>query len=283
MKLGFHGATTMKADLATDIKVSAAAGFKGLELDDGKINQYLTDHSLTDLRNLLKQHAIEPMSINTLEFIGFREDYSQLQAECRQLSQIAEAIGCTLLVTIPSPTPRTYKGQPELNYPWDDMVNEYVGALQDLGGIAEGYNVRLAFEFLGFGWCSVRTPRGAYEIVQETARENVGMNFDTCHFYAGGGLLSEMDGVDPARIFTFHLNDLEDVPKEAITDAVRVMPGWGVIPLEDVCSKLKQIGYDGNCSVELFRPEYWDWDPLENAKKSYETAVKVLSPYFRLE
>ncbi len=32
MKLGFHGATTMKADLPTDIKVSAAAGFKGLEL-----------------------------------------------------------------------------------------------------------------------------------------------------------------------------------------------------------------------------------------------------------
>lgn len=48
-----------------------------------------------------------------------------------------------------------------------------------------------------------------------------------------------MDGVDAARIFTFHLNDLEDVPREAITDAVRVIPGWGVIPLGDVCSKLK--------------------------------------------
>ncbi len=153
MKLGFHGATTMKADLATDIKVSAAAGFKGLELQYGKIRQYLTDHSLTDLRQLFKQYAIEPTSINTLEFIGFREDYSQLQTECRQLSQIAEAIGCTLLVTIPSPTPRTYKGQPELNYPWDDMVKEYVGVFQDLSGIAERYNVRMAFEFLGFGWC----------------------------------------------------------------------------------------------------------------------------------
>lgn len=283
MKLGFHGATTMKADLTTDIKVSAAAGFKGLELQYGKIRQYLADHTLTDLRQMFKQYAIEPMSINTLEFIGFREDYSQVQTECRQLSQIAESIGCTLLVTIPSPTPRTYKGQPELNYPWDDMVKEYVGVLQDLSGIAAKYDVRLAFEFLGFGWCSVRTPRGAYEIVQGTARENVGLNFDTCHFYAGGGLLSELDGVDAARIFTFHLNDLEDVPKEAITDGVRVMPGWGVIPLGDVCSKLKEIGYDGSCSVELFRPEYWEWDPLENAKKSYETAVKVLSPYFRLE
>jgi 2-keto-myo-inositol isomerase len=118
-------------------------------------------------------------------------------------------IGFHGATTIPSPTPRTYKGQPELNYPWNDLVKEYVGALQDLGGIAEKHHMRLAFECLGFGWCSVPTPRGAYEIVRNTARENVGMNFDTCHFYAGGGLLSELDGVDATRICTFHLNDLE--------------------------------------------------------------------------
>lgn len=77
-----------------------------------------------------------------------------------------------------------------MNYPWDDRVKKYVGVFQDLSGITERYNVRSAFEFLGFGWCSVRTPRGAYEIVQKTARENVGINFDICHFYGGGGRLS---------------------------------------------------------------------------------------------
>lgn len=54
MKFGFHSATTMKADLNTEIKVSAAAGFKGLELQYVKIRQYLIDHSLTDLRQLFK-------------------------------------------------------------------------------------------------------------------------------------------------------------------------------------------------------------------------------------
>ncbi len=283
MKLGFHGATTMKADLATDIRISAQAGFKGLELEDPKIVEFLKDHTLQDIKKLLQNNHVEPLSINTLEFIGFPDDPAALVENCKTLSQIADAIGCTLLVTIPSPTPRVYQEKPELNFPWEETVRAHVNALQQLGDIADKYGVRLAFEFLGFGWCSVRTPRAAYDIVRKANRINVGMNFDTCHFYAGGGLLKELDALDPNKIFTFHLNDLEDLPKEAVTDAVRVMPGWGVIPHAEICSKLRDIGYDGSCSVELFRPEYWEWDPLETARKSYEAAVKILSPYFTLE
>jgi 2-keto-myo-inositol isomerase len=63
----------------------------------------------------------------------------------------------------------------------------------------------------------VRTPRGDWEIVTETGRANVGVVLDAAHFYGGGGLLSEIDQLDPARILAFHLDDLEDVPKEDIT------------------------------------------------------------------
>jgi len=45
---------------------------------------------------------------------------------------------------------------------------------------------------------------------------------------------------------------------------------------------LKKVGYDGDCSVELFRPEYWDWDPNELAEQVRESAMKVLSPYFEV-
>ena len=38
----------------------------------------------------------------------------------------------------------------------------------------------------------------------------------SAHFYNGGGLLSEIEALDPARIYAFHLNDLEDLPKEAL-------------------------------------------------------------------
>ena len=163
------------------------------------------------------------------------------------------------------------------------MIAEYVRVLRDLGEIAGQFGVRLSFEFLGFGWCSVRTPRAAFEIIQAIDRANVGMTVDAAHFYGGGGLLDEISQLDPARIFAFHLDDLEDTPKEAITDATRVLPGLGVIPLGEICRRLQAIGYDGPCSIELFRPEYWGWAASKLAVEARAAALRVLSPYFHIE
>ena len=277
MKLGFHGATTKTSDLETDVAVTAGAGFKALELWATKIDRFLDAHPVSELVALFEENKVAPMSINSIEFIAFRGDeYGLIRSRCRDLCQIAQAIDCPSVVVVPSPTPTRETS-------WVDIVEEYVTVLCDLDDIASQYSVKLAFEPLGFGWCSVRTPRGAWEIVQKTGRDNVGLVIDAAHFYGSGGLLSEIDQLDPARIFAFHLDDLEDVPKEDITDARRLLPGLGVVPLDEICTRLKGIGYDGACSVELFRPEYWEWDPVQLAVKFRETALKVLSPYFEIE
>jgi 2-keto-myo-inositol isomerase len=278
MKLGFHGATTMTSNLETDVAATAHAGFKALELWASKVDHYLTEHSQEDLRALLADAGVSPMSLNSLEFISFRsqEEYAGIKARCRELCEIAQAIGCPTVIVVPSPTPNR-------DTCWAEIVEEHVRALRELSDIAVQYGVRLAFELLGFGWCSVRTPRGAWEIVQKTDRDNVGLVIDAAHFYGGGGLLSELDAIDPAYIFAFHVDDVEDVPKEDITDARRLLPGLGVVPLQDICGRLESIGYDDVCSIELFRPEYWEWDPKELAVRARESAMKVLSPYFEVE
>ncbi len=277
MLLAFHGATTMTSDLETDVAVSAYAGFRALEVWAAKVDRYLKSHALSELEGLFESKNVMPLTLNSIEFIAFRGgNYHLIQARCHELCRIAAAIGCPTVVVVPSPTP-------DREMSWDQVVNEYVRVLRDLSDIARGYNVRLAFEFLGFGWCSVRTPRAAFEIVQKTDRDNIGMTIDAAHFYGGGGLMAELSQLDPERIYTFHLDDVEDTPKEAITDATRVLPGRGVVPLDLICSRLKGIGYDGPCSIELFRPEYWQWDPKELAVKAREAALRVLSPFFTVE
>lgn len=276
MILGFHGATTMTASLETDIVVSQKAGFNGLEVWAEKAVQYLSTHTTDDLKALFTAHQILPLALDAIVFIGFRGDeYSQIQQQCLEWCSLARAIGCPTIVVVPSPTPHR-------ETTWDEIVQEYSTVLLDLSSIAQPFGIRLAFEPLGFGWSSVRTPRGAWEIVQKTDRDNVGLVFDAAHFYGSGGLLNELDAIDAGRIFAFHLDDIEDVPKEAITDNSRIFPGEGILPLAEICAKLKAIGYDGHCSIELFRPEYWKMDPLEVALRSKAAAEKILMPYFSL-
>ena len=277
MKLGFHGATTMTSDLVTDVEISAQTGYSGLEIWAEKVDRYLQDHSLAELKALFARYNITPLALDAIVFIGFRgQEYPQIQARCRELCTIARAIHCSTIVVVAGPLPNRETS-------WDEVVVEYVKVLRDLGSIAEPYGVKLAFEFLGFGWTSVRTPRGAYEIIQKTGRPNIGMSFDAAHFYGGGGRLEELDAIDPARIFAFHLDDLDDAPKEAFSDSIRIFPGEGVVPLHDICARLKAIGYDGHCSIELFRPQYWQQDPLEAARNAKNAALQILKPHFSIE
>ena len=70
MKLAYHGATSRKSDLATDIRASAHAGFVGIKAWAGKFDEYLYDHSLAEATALFKDNGVEPVSINSIEVLS---------------------------------------------------------------------------------------------------------------------------------------------------------------------------------------------------------------------
>ena len=278
MLLGFNGATTMKADLPADIAAASTAGFRALEIWAAKLDRYLEEHSLDELNALFRKHNLRPASINSIEFITFRspEEYGQIEARCKQLCARAQALGCDKLVVVPSPTPKGRVSRARIR-------EESLWVLRQLGALAQPYGVKLAFEFLGFGWCSVRTLAQCWEIAEETARDNVGLVIDTCHFYAGGSSMRSILQVPPEKILIFHINDVEERPKGTIEDAHRLLPGEGVIPLDDILRHLKKTGFDGLCSIELFRPAYWERPPAELAAAARAATMEVLKPYFRVD
>ena len=145
-----------------------------------------------------------------------------------------------------------------------------------MSDVVTPFNVKLAFEFLGFTWCSVRTVAQGWEITQQVNRANVGFVIDTCHYYVGGSTLDSIRAVDARKLAIFHINDVEAMPKEKIEDANRLFPGDGVIPLKEIIGAVRGIGFDGVASIEIFRPEYWKRDPLEVAKEAKVKAEKVL-------
>ena len=59
-------------------------------------------------------------------------------------------------------------------------------------------------------------------------------------------------------------------------DRHRLLPGLGILPLQEIISGLQDIGYDGVASVEIFRPEYWQRDPYELAQEAHAAVQNVL-------
>jgi 2-keto-myo-inositol isomerase len=271
MKLALNGATTMRADLASDIRAASAAGFDCLEIWASKLTSFLKANSIADLKSLFDEHGIEPYSINSIEHVTFRDEqaHARLLEECEELCRIASEINCPYIVVVPSPLP---EGKSHA-----EVKEESVRVLDELGRISERYNVALAFEFLGQPDCSVQTLAQAAEIVGQLKRSNVGLVIDSFHFYAGGSRIESIDALDAEELFIFHINDAEDLPCEQLEDRHRLLPGLGILPLKEIVSALRRIGYDRVTSVEIFRPEYWERDPQELAREARAAVSQVLS------
>jgi len=278
MQLAINGATTMKATLPQDIAAASAAGFKGLEIWAAKMDTYLKTASIQELKALFDQAGLRPASINSIEFITFRppQEYETIQARCRALCALAQTLACDKIVVVPSPTPKGGVG-------WGEIKTESVRVLRELAAVAAPYGVHLAFEFLGFSWCSVRTLGECWEIVEAVNRPNIGLVIDTCHFYAGGSTLDAIERVAPGKLLIFHINDVEERPLETIEDAHRLLPGEGVIPLDAILTRLQRAGFDGLCSIELFRPAYWERDSLELAAAARAATLEIVGRYFKVE
>jgi len=261
----------MTADLETDIRSSAAAGYDIVELRSNKLYDYLEDHTLDDLKALLAETGIEVLSINTLEHITWRsdDDYQAIKEECAKLSEISAAIGCPYVLSVPGALRQGPKSEQEI-------IDESVRVLNELADIADPHGVKIGFEFLGEAGNSVQTLDLGSRIVDLVGRESVGNVIDTYHFYAGGSSFDALENLDPAKLFIFHINGAEDLPKDQLNDSKRLYPGEGILPIAEMKAILDKIGYDGPASVEIFRPEYWEQDPYEVAIKAKTAAEKAL-------
>ncbi len=260
----------MRADLSTDIAAASAASFDLLEIWSAKLYRYLETRTTADLKAELAHAGIAPYSINSIEHITFRNeaDYAAIKAECEFLSRVANEIGCPYIVVVPG---KLIEGSTK-----ESIVKESVKVLTELSAISGTHGVSLAFEFLGQTDCSVQTLDLCNEIVERVARDNVGNVIDSFHFYAGNSTFDAIDRMDPAKLFIFHINDAEDLPKEQLTDAQRLYPGTGILPLAKMKEHFDAIGYDRMVSIEIFRPEYWDQDPFEVARRAKESTEQVL-------
>lgn len=270
MSLSLNGATTIRSSLRQDVDAAAATGFMGLEIWLPKLNAALEQESLAQIREHFNCLRIKPLTINSLE--GFnsldRAGHERMMIEAERMCRLANQLGVESLVVVPSPRKPGITDQ--------EVFDDILIGLKELLAVSEPYKLKISLEFLGFKNCSVNTLGSALHVIRTINNPRLGLVIDAFHFYVGGSTLAELRQTRPEEIHIFHINDCEPGLVEEMTDDRRLYPGLGVIPLGEILWTLFSIGYDGNISIELFRPEYWEQPALQVAQECFTHIDKIL-------
>ncbi len=267
LKSCLNGATTMTSSLEQDLEYAAQAGFSGVELWWDKVQAYLETHSPSDLKAALDGHGLEPVSICPLLIWPFR-DSEPARASFESAVSLAPQIGCDLVIACPDFRPARLT--------IDEALAAHARELKDLAALADRHGVRLAVEPIGRHTLCAGSD-DALDLIRRAGNPgNVGLLVDSFHYFRSQISDAELDRIPLDKLFIIHVNDTEDGAIDELTDANRVYPLEGVIPLDGMLGRLVARGYDGFLSVEIFRPEYWEQPGADVARQSARSLSNLM-------
>jgi 2-keto-myo-inositol isomerase len=275
MKLGFNEATCMKkSSVEQDLTLCEKYGYDYIELRLDMLKKYFSKNTIKDLQSFFASSQIKPYAFNSIENINFctSPEWDTLLALFKFGCETAQAIGNPYLIVVPT------MGEDMYQKTQREVFDDSTVVLDELASIAKPYGVKLAFEPIGDKrWC-VRSLDQALEIVKAVNRDDVGLALDSINLFLYNRLenIDSIDSVPLEKLFVYHIDDCEDLPLGTLDHCHRLYPGDGVIPLEAITKKLHSKGYGEICSVELFRPEYWELDPETVIKTAAEKTKRFL-------
>lgn len=259
--------TIRPVPLSEKIRLAAAAGFEAIEPWNDDVDAYLkAGGTLESLREELKAAGISVVSmIAVMGWIGCDDAVrdAQRREAIRRMEQAA-ALGSPFIVASPP------SGRVDL----DRAARDY----RELLEIGRRVGVRPAMEFLGFVE-HVKDIATAWEIVQRAGDPDGTVVLDFFHMVRGqSSTIDELRRLPAQKIAIVHLDDVPyRKPFSELTDGDRVYPGDGDIPLDAMIAALRQTGYHGPLSLELFNQEYWSQDPEQVVRTGFEKSRRYWS------
>lgn len=283
MKIGFNQATSMGcSSVEEDISLCEKYGFDFIEFRFDKLKEYLNEHSIEDLKYKLSKTRIKPHALNALYmydnmFNGINKISDiEFENEFIWACSLAKSINSKYLIVVP-PLQRDPNGGPYIGDAFETHKN-CVRILKILSKIAIDYNVNICFEPVGFKRSSVRTIQQSWDIVNEVDEDNVGLVLDSynLHLFHGLNDFSEIKEIDNKKIFCVHINNGDYSNIDNASQENRKFCDSGTIDLNNFLQNLKNVGYSGMVSVEIFRPEYWNMSPEWVISNAYQTTIKIM-------
>ena len=108
-------------------------------------------------------------------------------------------------------------------------------------------------------------------VAVESGHPDACILLDVYHVFRGGSDFAGIGLINGTRMHAFHMNDYPaNPPREELNDSHRVYPGDGAAPMSKLLRTMRDVGFRGALSLELFNREYWKQDPLTVAKTGLE-------------
>ena len=244
-----------KLGIVAEAELASKAGYNGFEPWMGEIEDYVKKGG--DLKDLGKR--LEDLGLSLESAIGFAEwivddparRKAGLETAKRDMAMV-RTLGGKRIAAPPVGATNIRLGDTLA------LADRYA----DLAKIGQSLGIAPQIEVWGFSQ-TLRRLGETVLIAMESRCDNACVLPDIYHLYKGGSGFDSLKLLRGRTIGIFHLNDYPEIAPEKIGDADRVYPGDGTAPLKTVLRTLKEIGYSGMLSLELFNRDYWKREAAE--------------------
>jgi sugar phosphate isomerase/epimerase len=257
MQFAFSTNAYMKFSFADAVRRLAQIGYRGVEVMADVPHAWpagLLDEQKQAIRNALAEHHLAISNVNAFmmnaisdsrhkywhpSWIEADRHYRQIRIDhtIRSLS-LARELGAPSITTEPG-------GLVEPGGSWTAALDAFVEALQPVAEQAETEGVLLLVE--PEPGLLIENADQFLEFIDRIDSPAIGLNFDIGHFYCVGDEPSAAIRRLAAYIRHFHLEDIA-------TSRVHhhLIPGEGAIDFPATFRAMREIGYDGWVTVELY-------------------------------
>ncbi len=248
-------------ELPAVIAAASKAGFHAIEPWIMEIDRYTTGGgSLKDLGKRIADAGL--VVANAIAFNSFLDDddtrraasMEKLKADMDKVAQI----GGTRIAATP--------GNNRAAVSLDNAARYYREALE----MGQKAGVQSLLELWGTHPVLGPLSHGIYVSVA-AARPDASMLLDVFHLYKSGTSFDSLKQINGAALHVMHLNDYpQAADSSTLNDSNRIYPGDGVAPLRQIFRDMRDNGFRGYFSLELFNRDYWTKSADENLKTAMD-------------
>lgn len=267
MQLCLHQTTSVAAGYRASLEGYARAGIRLVEVIPAHVETFVASDGMPAARRLLNDLGLKAVSSGGV--LGLAEPLPGREKNLEDLKRLAEmmaALGVDRLVCPCRATATFTAGD----------YKKGVDNLREAGDVVKPFGIAVMVEFMSRS-TFIGTLPTALRMTRDAAHPNVKPMLDCYHFWAGLSKFEDLDLIRPGEIHHVHFQDTPDVPREMLDHTTRGVPGEGVTPLVRILQKLKEKGYRGPLSVELFSPEFRQGDPYQVARRIRVSAEPVMT------